>query len=73
LAFNRPRIISKTKAREHQHKPTMDTTALRKRKASANDNAVMEEASQSNSFGLVPDVCWHLIAEFAAPPDGEKS
>jgi hypothetical protein len=44
----------------------MSETALGKRKAS--DNATNEE---DVPFKLIPDVCWHLVAEFAVPPDGE--
>ena len=44
-----------------------DNTALGKRKS--NDDSI--NGDDEIPFKLVPDVCWHLVAEFAAPPDGE--
>jgi hypothetical protein len=45
----------------------MSDTALGKRKTS--DNATNEGEVP---FDLIPDVCWHHVAEFAVSPDGES-
>ena len=37
----------------------------------ASNNGNSDDGSSSAvSFGLVDDVCWNLVAQFAAPPDG---
>lgn len=47
----------------------MSDITLGKRKS--NDNEAVADDEEAKQFKSVPDVCWHLVAEFAAPPDGE--
>ena len=37
----------------------------------ASNNSNSDESSAA-AFALVDDVCWHLVAQFAAPPDGKN-